>query len=457
LMNLVELSVGVCVVTGGRGLVLADEKGADNKITALDPTTKRVKEVIKWSSMLTAESRQYMNEYVEPEAFKKLQVKLQIADGAFIALIGLQGVGKSQALIQLFNYLSGLWQDKREGRVIYFKWPGGLNPVDEVFKILITNGFESQYRVLLACEIEDRARENPSKIRKLNRFFSRDPNAEVYESDFDRLYERIVNSTLPVEEFEALFFTNSEIRELRREFINETLVKMRAVLIDMRDYGKSDRRLFEADLMGIQRLWNQVLNYADVNGCVPFPNFVVAIQEELFFGSKGVTHFLLGKMETYEIKPLTPKELFDLYLRKFQDPAPFQPDALMKIAKLSRGVPRRFLRYINLCVDAFLLGLIGPPPIDISAVDKVVTEEELRKDLELEFSALFPKSDEMKAKALRLLSYLSAREERVNQKQLAEALGYSEMDVSRICEKLEQYGYIRRESTKEGKVVNVNA
>jgi len=431
---------------------LADEKGAENKITALDPTTKRVMEVIKWSSMLTAESRQFMAEYVPPEAVRRLFAKLQMADGAFIALLGLQGVGKSQALIQLFHTL---WRDE-EKKVVYFKWPGGLDPVDEIFQILINNGFESQYRVLLASEIEDRARGNPSRIRKINKFFSRSPNAEVYESDFDWLYKKVVNSALPVEEFVTLFFANSEIRELRKEFINETLVKMRAVLIDTRDYGKSDRRVFEADLMGIQRLWNQVLNYANIIGYVPFPNFVVAIQEELFFGAKGVSHFLLGKMETYRLKPLTPKELYDLYIRRFKDPLPFQPDALMKIAKLSRGVPRRFLRYINLCAEALFLGRVGPPPIDTSMVDRVVTEEELRKDLESELSAIFPKSDEMKVKALRLLSYLSARDG-LNQKQLAEALGYSEMDVSRICEKLEQYGYVRRESTKEGKMVNVVA
>jgi hypothetical protein len=128
----------------------------------------------------------------------------------------------------------------------------------------------------------------------------------------------------------------------------------------------------------------------------------------------------------------------------------------MRLAKLSRGIPRRFLRYVNLCAEAWFVGWLESPLIDVAGTEQVVTEEELRRDLDLEFSSLFPKSEEMKMKALRLLSYLSAREGGLNQKRLAEALGYSEMDVSRICDKLEMYGYIRRESTKEGKMVYVN-
>lgn len=436
---------------------MADETVVDNRITAQKPNIERVKEVIEWSSLLTAESRQWMEEYVPPLAVRRLFAKLQLAKGALIGLVGLQGVGKSQALIQLYDWLTNLRGEEEKGvaAVVFFKWPGGSDPINGVFKVLMET-YEDEYREFMFAEIKQRMPRNPKRKQKFNRFFRRIPNAVIRPFHYDQLRKTVDDISIPYEDLEDAFFFSWEIRELRRKFVLSTLADARAVLIDMRDYGKSDRRVFEADIMGIQMLWNDVSNYAFSYRDKAPPNFVVAIQKELFFGPKGVTHFLLGKMETYELKPLTPQELLSIYLQTFKDPYPFQSDALMRLAKLSRGIPRRFLRYVNLCAEAWFVGWLKSPLIDVAGTEQVVTEEELRRDLDLEFSSLFPKSEEMKMKALRLLSYLSAREGGLNQKRLAEALGYSEMDVSRICDKLEMYGYIRRESTKEGKMVYVN-
>jgi DNA-binding MarR family transcriptional regulator len=121
---------------------------------------------------------------------------------------------------------------------------------------------------------------------------------------------------------------------------------------------------------------------------------------------------------------------------------------------LSRGIFRRFLRYISLCIEEYLhqgdLELINIP-----LTEKAITNEEVSKDMDLELSSLFPKGEMMK-KAIKIISFLTNTKEGLNQKQLAKALNLNEMDCSRLCDKLEEHGYIIRESSKEGKMIKTN-
>ena len=76
--------------------------------------------------------------------------------------------------------------------------------------------------------------------------------------------------------------------------------------------------------------------------------------------------------------------------------------------------------------------------------------------MDLELICLFPKSDEMKRKATRLVRFLVDIENGVNQRQASAILRLNEMDVSRLCDKLEAYGYIMRKRTDDGNILMTN-
>ena len=277
---------------------------------------------------------------------------------------------------------------------------------------------------------------------------------KLTKRDLEALKNKVGYNHVILEEI----FPTSERSKLRKRWIIEALVNTYAVLIDTRDYSKSDQRLMGTDLMGIQNLWNLIVEYNQEwgDGEPLIPNFVIAFQKELFYGPKGISHFLLGKMETYELKPLTPQQLYDVYVQKFNNSYPFQKEVLMRLARLSRGISRRYLRYISLCLEAWMSYDDKPSSIDISFTEKAISNEDISKDMDLELAALFPKSEKMRRKAVKAISYLMSMKEGTNQKELAKALYLNEMDVSRLCDKLEEHGYIIRESSKGGKKVRVN-
>jgi hypothetical protein len=82
-----------------------------------------------------------------------------------------------------------------------------------------------------------------------------------------------------------------------------------------------------------------------------------------------------------ELKPLTPQELIKAYLQKWGTVEPFDESALMFIAKLSRGVFRRFLKYVNLTVEKHLIEKKNFPII-VEDVESAVSFDVLLADME---------------------------------------------------------------------------
>jgi DNA-binding IclR family transcriptional regulator len=74
--------------------------------------------------------------------------------------------------------------------------------------------------------------------------------------------------------------------------------------------------------------------------------------------------------------------------------------------------------------------------------------------MDLELSRIFP-NEQMRSRALLVISCLSKYKEPVNQKTLAELIGINEMALSRILSILESNGYIKRENTASGKFVRL--
>jgi biotin operon repressor len=219
----------------------------------------------------------------------------------------------------------------------------------------------------------------------------------------------------------------------------------RAFFIDTSDYGRKDLRLINRDLTQLSEFWTALRAHGyDVN-------VVIFLQKELV---KAQQHFFLLKMyPLLELPPLKPEEMLASYKQIFRNytssakpTEPFTEEALTLVAQLSKGIFRRLMRYINLTVLNMLQK--GKDTVNVEDVKAVITDAVLMQDAELEFSEMF-KNETHKQQAVRLLAFLREQRE-ANQKTIAEALGLSEMAISRLMVQLESHGYVKRRRGKHG-------
>lgn len=163
--------------------------------------------------------------------------------------------------------------------------------------------------------------------------------------------------------------------------------------------------------------------------------FVMAVPRRLFGG-----HYLFGKGEVFELRPLTVDELVGLYRRKFGSTYPFSEESLRIVARLSRGVFRRFLRYVKLCVEDMLRR--GAAGIGVGEVGGVVGPAVVGRDMALELSG-FLRGYEREQAVAAMTTLL--RRGGMNQKELAADLGSTPSSLGRLLQKLELRGYVVRE------------
>jgi hypothetical protein len=244
-----------------------------------------------------------------------------------------------------------------------------------------------------------------------------------------------------------------EVDRLERKFDKATLRKLREaawfrllrgndiILIDTPDYSKTDRRLMAKDLEGIYWLWNTLAGSQSIP-----PNIVLAIQKEMFRG-----HFFFDKMEKVKLEPLKPQQMVEAYRKRFKAIEPFTEDALVTLARMSRGIFRRFLRYITLTLRHCEMDVKGP--IDTTVVKEAVTVERLTEDMELELTELFPKQSDLRLQAVRLLMRLEESGSR-KQTELVEELGMEDYAMSRLLARLELHRYIARRREGTDKLVS---
>jgi hypothetical protein len=199
------------------------------------------------------------------------------------------------------------------------------------------------------------------------------------------------------------------------------------LLIDLPDYRAGNSRSMVRDLDEIGRLWYDSRFYSRT--------IVVSVQREMFGG-----HYLLGKGAFFNLRPLTPEELVMVYVRKFDSTWPFDRDSLLLVGRLCRGIFRRFLRYIKLCVED--MRLRGADVIGVDDVGRVIDVSVVGRDMELEMSGFMRAGEREQAVAV-LLGLLGGGD--MNQKELASVIGVSPSSMGRLLGKLELRGYVRRE------------
>jgi len=395
-------------------------------------------EIYSWASHLASETRKLESIflwYVWPDTVREVIHKLETMNGGIIGLVGLQGVGKSSALLAI---LAGrmLHQDEEyrkahksgerpdlEQDVIHFKW----RRQSELLPSLLNNTHEASaefHREYLGELIVQVRMHFPHLI------------SQELEKNPERLNP----------EWAAARLGRSAIRAVQQNSWLNMLRKKKLILIDTPDYSKTDRRLMAKDLDEICWLWDSLSRATYLEDETNL-NIVIAIQKEMFRD-----HFFFDKMDKVELEPLKPEQMVEAYRKRFKVIEPFTEDALLALARMSRGIFRRFLRYITLTLQCSELH--GKKIIDAETVREAVTVERLAEDMELELVELFPKQSDLRLQAVRLLMHLEESGPK-KQGELAEEFGLEEYAMSRLLAKLELHRYIARRREGTDKIVSL--
>jgi DNA-binding MarR family transcriptional regulator len=243
----------------------------------------------------------------------------------------------------------------------------------------------------------------------------------------------------------------ARVESTRKDVWRDMLNEKHSIFIDMPDYSKTDRRMMAKDLEEIYWLWQSLNRFRHRSAdSAPTPNIVIAIQKEMFGG-----HFFFDKMQKIELHPLQPETMVEAYRRRFKSIDPFTTDALLTLARMSRGIFRRFLRYIMLTLELWEeKRRVGRIHIETETVKEAVTMAQLAEDMEVELADLFPKHSDLRWLTVRLLLLLQERGER-KQSELADSLEVEAYALSRLLRKLEASHYITRRRERNDKIVNL--
>ena len=380
-----------------------------------DPKTFKI---YQWASEYTAENvfekhvgiKNRPKDFYETEAFRRILFKAVSQRRALIGILGLQGSGKTRTLYELEARLQE--RVKEHENVIMVKWSKDVFERMKEWDI-VYDTYKETAKEFLANEFEFYGRAYKRHPR-LGRVPTRD--------DLHRLETNQLN-------FERVL-SKGKRKELLEEAVYIELGCARYILIDMPDYTKSTAHSMNRDIDNVQQLWQRI-QAEDKRKEI---SFIIAFQKEMVMKHP---HFFIGKMDIVTLKPLKPEELIEAYKLHNKTIEPFTEDALRLIGELSRGIFRRFLKYIQITIEKNLNAEI---PLTVENVNNAITEDLLIEDMELELSDIF-KTKDKKTEAVRVLNFLR-QHGATNMKTIAEELNIGEKVIQRLIRKLYGYRYV---------------
>jgi len=402
------------------------EKQKEKKLEVKKPKIP-YQEAYEWATELTSEQNSQVENFIWTKQSQNLLKRLQTTKRQLIAVVGLQGSGKTALLNALWSRLDDCFG---------FKWFG-----KDAFKQNLQERYDPAVDIPiteLVIYVKDALGVNGVK-KWIERHYPGNSNLiyeveDVLRNIFKKRYEEVAQ----LRKYFQQMIPKKEIQKLRETKLKDTF-RCSTLLIDLPDYDRNNRTQLIRDLNDIHTFW-QELEFEPGDRKT---NLVLFIQKELFSG-----HFFFGKMDVVEIAPPTVMDMVQAYgiVNKTKDglfsTKPFQKEALQELAKLSRGIWRRFKKYIRICLDNF-----KGEEITIEDVYEWIDTEQLQRDMELELVELFPKNKELRNYAVILLHYIQQRGI-VEQSELVKTVfgegKAEEMMGSRILSKLEAYGYIHR-------------
>jgi hypothetical protein len=425
-------------------MIKMDEK----KVSTQKPSYESV---YQWACRLTAEQGEEDSLWTEETS--ALLNRLKNSKGNMIAVIGLQGTGKTALRQALYNKL---YNSKLTAYSI--KWVGppeetiieGIRNVDDGF----LNEYDEEYLTELFEILYKRHAYRGEHISSVADKIVKDLGVRDPDGTITSAIERHIEGERSKSQLMLLlpYFERAvgskTLMEVRKGLLRDKLETADVILIDLPDYDRSNIRQMTKDLTAIQEWWEGIFT-SQVEGYEQNVSLVIFFQKELFQG-----HFFMGKLDVYELKPLTPDQLLSCYKGRFKSFEPFVEEALKELAFLSRGIFRRFKKYVRICLDH----LTQSKDINTITPDYVtqwITLDQLVKDMELELMTMFPKEKENRVLSVKLLRRLRENGP-LTQSQITEKVfDGAKMKASRVLAKLEAWNYIKRERKGKENVISL--
>jgi len=395
-------------------------------------TQKPVTGLREWASHITAETRgsTWIDDgYVMPDEVFDLCRRLASEQGGLHALIGYQGVGKTSALLAIANELrkSEAPETKQKPElsetILLFKWRRPSELIPELLRH--EDGLSSKLKRIYTSSLAQ-------ALKK------RRPDETLIRNTASG-YREGLRYVTTLEDLASFNFTEAErtlgkalVERFRYESFLRTLGEAQTILIDLPDYSKTDMRRVTTDLETIYWIWNEFARTPNQ------PNTLISFQKELFRD-----HFFLGKMNRIDLKPLKPETLLRFYEKRFHGTEPFTQEALLLLTEMSRGIFRRFLRYITFTLN-HRERTATPLPINVDQVHEAIPAQLLAQDMDQQLTEIFPKQPDLRIQAIKLLLHLEEHGP-TSQTKIAELLGLKEYAVTRLLNKLEDSHYVARE------------
>jgi len=399
-----------------------------------EQVSERIKNVFQWSTYQTAEDHKFcLEDYYWSQPVKDVLFELKHGQRLLLGIQGLQGTGKSAALRALVESFP------EEENIILWKWRRNW---EQGFFDEVTGWDRYWERLWLAAADNEQIRRKlgladlkmMSMELNLWKIASNEPHeTKTHPLSGERMTckevrRETIDARADMETLEKLLGA-SVVQGIKRGFMNSYLFKAKAIFIDMPDYNKTNLQLMSKDIDELQRMWCYFMEYESNKASI-----LISVQKEIIMRKP---HFFFGKVMWSALKPLTPEQLLGAYLQKWKSYEPFDEAALRLVAKLSRGVFRRFLKYIHLALRAG----VKTDLISTDNVGNVISSEILLDDMELELSDIFSDS-QRRIQAVKVFEML--RSGSLTQKQIAENLVISESTAGKLVGKLETYDYVRR-------------
>lgn len=299
-------------------------------------TVKQVSsKVYNWASQLTTEMGS-VDKFYETKFFRLLLFKIRNTKKGLIAISGLQGTGKTRLLTELGDAVKN---QKGEALGFYQKWTRNWRKEALTWELV----FDYYFRLL------NTALENAATTKRV-------------------IPEFMLN--LPLDQQEKII-GKAQCNRMQQEALEQFLKTVRLWLIDMPDYSKSNAGLMNADIDELQEFW-ELLRGENTH-------FVISVQKELVMKHP---HFFWGKCDMVTLEPLTVDELIEAYRLITGDSVIFEDAALKLLAHLSRGVFRRFKKYVQMTIEN---NFDEDTPLKPEHVKKAITEKQLFEDMNLSY------------------------------------------------------------------------
>jgi len=378
---------------------------------------KNFDKLYQWSVRLSTEQGE--ENFVWTNETLQLANRLITTKGNLIAVVGLQGSGKTALRQALWVKLG-----QANKNCLCFKW-GALNPkllnldedVASVLRRLVdVYGWFTTVKKLGVNE------------EKLKAFYNGELSA-VEEANLKPLILKLASK--------------KEKEDIQRTALLDAVQTRDTILIDFPDYSRLNQAQLIKNLDEFAKWWESVI-LADCEGVYnQKPNVIIFFQKELFSG-----HFLFGKFDVCELRPMTPQLLIRILKENCGSIEPFTVEALEYLGRLSRGIIRRFKKYVKTCLEKALQHSCNSITVDYAK--QWIGLEQLERDMELELMDVFPKQKELRKSSVILLQLLNERKA-IPQNEIAETVfDGNKMKCSRVLEKLEAWNYIVREWESTG-------